>query len=87
MLFEFDPEKSRTNKEKHGIDFFETQALWNDPDYLEIPARTADEARYLVIGKIGQKIWTCVTTPRGVRNRIISARRARDEEKVLYESP
>jgi len=51
MRFEYDSEKSDSNKEKHGIDFSAAQALWYDPDYIEIPALTADEARFLVIGK------------------------------------
>jgi hypothetical protein len=87
MIYEFDRGKSRINKEKHGIDFNAIQSLWDDPDYLVIPARTVDESRSLVIGKIDEKIWTCVTTQRGEKIRIISARRARDEEKELYESP
>ncbi len=40
MKFEFDPEKSETNKGKHGIDFVEAQVLWEDPDRLQVPART-----------------------------------------------
>jgi uncharacterized DUF497 family protein len=33
MLFEFDTEKSRANKAKHGIDFVVAQAIWKDaPD-------------------------------------------------------
>jgi len=56
MKYEFDINKSESNKEKHGIDFIEAQALWNDPDLLEIPARNMeDENRYLLIGKIGKK--------------------------------
>ena len=31
MKFEYDPDKSAANREKHGIDFDEAQALWNDP--------------------------------------------------------
>ena len=85
MEFEFDPPKSNTNKEKHGIDFIEAQALWNDPDLLEIPARTKDESRFLVIGKIEAKHWSGVITYRGENTRIISVRRARDEEVELYE--
>ena len=85
MKFEFDPPKSNTNKEKHGIDFIEAQALWNDPDLLEIPARTKDESRFLVIGKIEAKHWSGVITYRGENVRIISVRRARDEEVELYE--
>ncbi len=28
MKFEYDTNKSRINKEKHGIDFIEAQSLW-----------------------------------------------------------
>lgn len=86
MIFEFDPIKSRSNKEKHGIDFDEAQALWNDPDLLEIPAKTIDEKRFLVIGKINGKHWSAVITYRTGTIRIISVRRARNEEIELYES-
>ena len=85
MEFEFDPSKSNTNREKHGIDFTEAQALWNDPDLLEIPAKTTDEQRFLVIGKIASKHWSGVITYRNENIRIISVRRARGEEVVLYE--
>lgn len=85
MIFEFDPKKSEKNKEKHGIDFWEAQVLWDDPDLLEIPARTADEPRFLVIGKIFEKHWSGVITNRGERIRIISVRRSRPEEVEIYE--
>jgi len=55
MEFEFNPEKSETNKKKHGIDFIEAQALWDDQYLIEIPVRTADEERFLVVGRIGEK--------------------------------
>ena len=48
--FEFDQTKSDSNLSKHGIDFVEAQKLWNDPMLLEIPAKTEDEPRYIVIG-------------------------------------
>ena len=86
MNFEFDPEKSDTNSIKHGIDFVEAQGLWNDADLLEIPAKTTDEPRFLVIGKIGEKHWTGIITYRSDNIRIISVRRARNEEIELYES-
>lgn len=85
MEFEFDPEKSVLNKEKHGIDFLEAQALWDDPDIIEIPAKTTDEERYLVIGKISGQYWSAVITYRGVKIRIISVRRSRKEEVEIYE--
>lgn len=86
MEFEYDPDKSRSNKEKHGIDFDEIQALWNDSERLEIPAMSTDELRHLVIGKLEEKHWSVVITYRNKRIRLISARRARDEEVELYES-
>jgi uncharacterized DUF497 family protein len=86
MNFEFDTKKSDLNKNKHGIDFIEAQELWDDIDFLEIPAKTLDEPRFLVIGKIGEKHWTGIITYCNDNIRIISVRRARNEEVELYES-
>jgi uncharacterized protein len=85
-VFEFDDAKSESNHTKHHIDFIEAQQLWNDPMLLEVPAKTADEARYLVIGLIEGKHWSAVVTYRGLNIRLISVRRARTEEVALYES-
>jgi len=84
--FEFDSEKSDSNRLKHGIDFIEAQLLWDDPMLLEIPAKTVDEPRFLVIGLIGLNHWSAVITYRGAKVRLISVRRARTEEVALYES-
>jgi len=86
MDFEYDPRKSLQNYQKHGIDFVQAQKLWNDPHRLQIPARTDDEPRFFLIGKIGNKHWSVIFTLRLDRIRIISARRSRDEEVELYES-
>ncbi len=85
-LFEYDKRKSQSNQVKHGINFFEAQALWNDPYLVEIPARTTDEERFLIIGKIQEKHWSAVITPRDGNIRIISVRRSRIEEITIYES-
>jgi uncharacterized protein len=84
--FEFDPAKSAANLEKHGIDFTQAQQLWQDATRVEIPARTTDEPRWLVIGRIDGKHWSVLVTYRQGRGRIISARRSRKEEVALYES-
>jgi uncharacterized DUF497 family protein len=84
--FEYDELKSKENCTKHGIDFIEAQQLWNDPDLLEIPAKTEDEPRFLVIGKILGKHWSAVITYRHYNIRIISVHRSRKEEVTLYES-
>jgi hypothetical protein len=86
MEFEFDIEKSRTNKIKHGIDFIEAQLLWEDSERVEIPAKTEDEIRLMVIGLIGNKHWSAVITYRNDKTRIISARRSQREEIQIYES-
>jgi uncharacterized DUF497 family protein len=85
MEFEFDPKKSEQNKTKHGIDFIEAQVLWNDPDVVEIPVKTSNETRFLVIGAIAEKHWSGIITYRSDRIRIISVRRSRKEEVDLYE--
>lgn len=86
MEFEYNPEKSAQNKAKHGIDFEEAQSLWADPMLVEIPARTSDEPRWLLIGKIDGKHWSAVVTRRGESIRLISVRRSRSEEVTIYES-
>lgn len=84
--FEYDERKSQGNLKKHGIDFVEAQGLWNDPYLVEIAARTTDEERFLVIGKIQDKHWSAVVTLRDGNIRIISVRRSRTEEVAIYES-
>ena len=85
MEFEWDALKSDSNKIKHDIDFQEATKLWDDNESIRIEASTGNELRYLFIGKIGSKIWSCVVTYRGDKMRIISARRARKKECELYE--
>ena len=86
MEFEFDKHKSEFNFKKHGIDFIEAQNIWHDPDRIEIPAKTIDEQRFLIIGKISDKYWSCIITYRSEKVRIISVRRSRQEEIDIYES-
>lgn len=86
MEFEFDENKSRANNKKHGIDFYAAQALWDDPDRIEIPAKIKDEERFLIIGKISTCYWSIIFTYRETKIRIISARRSRKEEITIYES-
>ena len=86
MSFEYDSNKSTANKSKHGIDFDEAQALWEDEERLEIPTKGLTESRYLIIGKINDKHWSAVVTYRSSNIRLISVRRSREEEVKLYES-
>ena len=84
--FQFDEAKSRANLEKHGIDFEVAQALCEDPNLLEIRARSEGEPRFLLIGRIGGKHWSAVVTYREGCIRLISVRRSRKEEVELYEN-
>ena len=83
MRFEFDSQKSKSNLNKHGIDFIKGQKLWENP-VLEFRSINDTELRYLVIGKIGERFWTAIITYRLEAIRIISMRRARYEEKEKY---
>ena len=85
MDFECDPKMSTAKSEKHGIDFVEAQALWDDPDLVEISARTVDGPRFLVIGMVQGKHWSGVITYRDDRIRLISIRRSRAAEVGIYE--
>ena len=88
MRFEFDPAKSASNKLKHGIDFVEAQALWTDPQRLEVPARTIGEPRWHVIGQIATILWTATVTYRHEDCiRLISVRHPRSYEVAHYHAP
>lgn len=86
MNFEYDKEKSAINEQKHGINFIEAQAIWSDPDRLEIPAKEMNEPRFLVIGKINTKHWSAVMICRKENIRLISIRCSRKDEIELYEN-
>lgn len=84
MDFEFDPQKSETNKAKHGIDFVEAQALWKSKHVL-LGAKDALEKRYMVIGRSGSEHWSAIITYRGGTIRIISVRKSTLSEIETYE--
>jgi uncharacterized DUF497 family protein len=84
--FQYDPKKSRSNFKKHGIDFEQAQALWDDPNHLTITARSEDETRSLIISRVNEQHWSAIVTDREDEIRIISVRRSRTAEVELYES-
>ena len=83
--FEFDREKSAANLDKHGIDFVRAQEIWDDPNSIEIGARSVEEIRFAIIGRVGDDLWTAIVTDRNAAIRIISVRRARHDEMELYD--
>lgn len=82
--FEYDQAKSKTNDEKHGIDFEDAKLLWSDPKRVEFVARFTDEQRLGLVAERSEQLWTAIFTYRAGRIRIISVRRAREHEKALY---
>lgn len=85
MEFEYDYHKSATNLQKHGISLGEACVLWAVP-HVEITARTVDEPRFMIIGKMNGKYYSCIYTTRGIDTiRLISARRSRKIEEAIYD--
>ena len=85
-MFEFDKGKSESNKMKHGIDFETARELWKDSNRIEIPAKWVDESRIILIARLEKDIWAAIFTLRNDRIRIISVRKARNNEKEIYHS-
>lgn len=86
MLFEYDENKSIKNKLKHGIDFEEAKALWENENALIVPANTINnEIRYALISKLNDKCYIAIFTLRDSKYRIISVRKCRKKEEVNYE--
>lgn len=85
MKFEYDAKKSIINRSKHGISLEDAKELWSVPA-VEVQAKTVDEPRFMIIGKVKGKFYSCIYTIRGEAIRLISARRSRkSEEKIYYE--
>ena len=84
--FEFDLKKSESNLKKYGIDFVDAQEIWQDPDFIEVEAKSDDEPRSLIVGIFDGKHWSAIITYRTEKIRIISVIRSRESEVTLYES-
>lgn len=83
MKFEYDLHKSQLNLKKHGVSLEEAKSLWFIP-CIEIKARTLDEPRWMRIGELNGKFYSCIFTVRKEVIRLISVRRSRDEEVMIY---
>ena len=84
MGFEFDPEKSRSNQEKHAIDFQTAKFLWLDERRITFDIPFDDEARSGIIAAYRERLWCAIYTIRNQNIRIISVRRARENEESIY---
>ena len=84
MQFEYDSNKSESNLDKHGIDFETAKELW-DGDTVEFKANVKGESRSKVIGRISGEYWAAIVNVRGGKTRIISVRRATQDERRAYD--
>ena len=82
--FDWDDNKNRANQQKHKIAFEDATDVFNDKDRLEYRSAKEGETRLLTIGKAFQAIISVVYTTRDLIIRIISARRASQEERRAY---
>ena len=83
MEFDFDPEKAAANLKKHGLSLDQAIGLWEVPAVV-VKARTVGEERFLIIGRLGEKLYSCIYTVRGETIRLISARRSHRKEEEIY---
>lgn len=82
--FEWDENKDRSNKKKHGISFEEGSKVFDDRNRLQNISVRDRERRYLTIGKAFKVILTVVYTVRNLTFRLISVRRSRKDEREAY---
>ena len=85
MKFEWDENKQRVNVAKHGIDFADAKAVFEDPAaYTLLSPRVSDERLYVTVGLMRGVLIAVIFTRRGDAIRIISARAARRNERRTY---
>ncbi len=88
--FEFDPEKDRRNRERHGISFVAAQELWRVRHVVIAAKVVRGEVREAILGELSGKLWTALFATRGGVVRLISCHRAdggweRKYEKAIEE--
>ena len=83
--FEWDEEKYAVNIRRHGVKFEEAAEGFFDPANKFGDASVAEESREYVLGfSYSARVLFVVYVERGVRTRIISARRATSHERKDY---
>jgi uncharacterized DUF497 family protein len=84
MRFEWDDAKEEANIAKHEIDFDSAIDLFDGRTVFETQSAYTDEERWQRTGIVDERFMTVIWTRRGDAIRIISARRARTNEKRNY---
>ena len=86
LKFDWDPAKREVNLQKHGLDFFDAVAVFNDLQRLneDVTRPEHGEQRTKTIGRVGALMICVIYTDRDEIRRIILARRARRDERKRY---
>jgi uncharacterized protein len=86
MRFVWDPDKRESNLEKHGLDFVIAAEVFIDRQHLDEDSTRPEhgEVRRKAIGRVGHLMVCVIYTDRNDVRRIISARRARRDERERY---
>ena len=89
MVFEWDENKNRNNRMKHGISFKEAATVFYDSDAImfDDPDHSYGEERFLILGvSLSEKLCIVSHCYRGNNDviRIISARKATKTEAKIY---
>ena len=82
--FAWDETKRQSTIKKHGIDFLDASRIFDGRPVCHIVANYQKEQRWGTIGKLDKRIITVIWTYRGTKIRIITARKARENEKREY---
>jgi uncharacterized DUF497 family protein len=88
LAFEWDEEKAKKNLKKHRVSFEEASTIFGDPLALTIPdpLHSEEEDRFITLGESPRgRLLVVVSTERGDKIRIISARVATPRERKDYE--
>ncbi len=83
--FEWNEGKRASNLRNHRIDFEDARRVIGDPTFVRESSRNG-ETRYMVFGFVEKREVVIVCTIRGETCRLISARRARRDERKKYYS-
>ena len=85
--FEWDSEKDKTNKIKHGFSFSEILDVFDDPFFIErydLEHSSMEEDRFIGLGESGGAVIVMTAYTERERIRLISARFATESERKLY---
>ena len=87
MDITYDPNKDRSNQQKHGVSLGEAESMDWDTALERLDDRNDyGEDRYQALGFIGDRLYLAVYVDREEGRRIISLRKANSREYKEYES-